>query len=120
MRMSRRMGLLKSGLSNLTGTSWLFNDLVTIPQSLLAKTFAINFYSGSAGSEYYTSLGFDYSSVVYLFTYGSMDYVYYVYKTSDTHQWQADAYKAIQITGGVDATNTDLIEWLTSNATRTA
>ena len=118
MRMSRRMGLFNSGITNLTNTSLLFNEIVRIPQSLLTKEFGINFYSGNEG-EYHTSLGIDYSPMAYYFTYDG-EVAYYIYKTSDTHLWHSELYKSLRITGGSDATNAELITWLQANATRTA
>lgn len=42
-----------------------------------------------------------------------------VYNGYSRQFWISDTYKTIQITGGADATNTTLIEWLQANGTLT-
>ncbi len=92
------------GLTDLTGTTWYFNSTLDTPGAPF--NYAVNFTSNST----------DYTAIQWLGT-GS---IYYgtngVY--SFTLGWKAEAYRTIEITGGTDAANANLIAWVKANAAR--
>lgn len=99
-------------VTDLTGTKWVFNDEITGFSG--TNSFAINFISNNTN---YTNIyrgtnNFSYSK-------NGSNRVY-VYDTGDEPPfvagWTDDAYKTIEITGGTDATNSELIAWLQANA----
>jgi hypothetical protein len=117
-------------LTDLTETIWYFNDTVDFSENT-ATGYDIDFVSNKELFEQLTI----YSSIVdYEPAGGKHDLTYrgYVgdYYVSGTERawgiWdemsstltQDNAYRTIVITGGADATNTDLIEWLLDNATK--
>ncbi len=117
-------------LTDLTETIWYFNDTVDFSGNT-ATGYDIDFISNKELFEQLTI----YSSIVdYEPAGGKHDLTYrgYVgdYYVSGTERawgiWdemsstltQDNAYRTIVITGGADATNADLIEWLFDNATK--
>ena len=95
---------LEFSVSDLTGTTWIFNN--SIDSSLTDNGFHINFTSNSSN---YTFLYTEYD-VGQIIEYGNTE----VYGQSG---WSNDSYKTISITGGSDVTNATLIAWLEANAT---
>lgn len=106
--------------SNLTNTIWEFGDGLQ-RYATMSRGFNINF--NSAGYEF-TQI---YSRDEYI---GMCDLIYYkadgtAYTVLDYHYESGGyytlnygkEYKTIHITGGADVTNTELINWLRSNAT---
>jgi hypothetical protein len=101
-------------LTNLSGTTWLFNSTVDYYDLPL---YALNFSTdGSSNDNSWAGLGYEKS-------YGLMYYkglsgtgARLVYQ--NVSGWARFALRTIHITGGADATNSALIEWLTANATR--
>lgn len=94
-------------LTNLTGTSWYFNEtLVDTPATM--TNYSIDFTSNS--TSFY---------VVSIQNTGGSDAVM-AYEQTLTYfgSWQNQAYRSIAITGGTDATNADFITWLMANATQ--
>lgn len=103
-------------ITDLTGYTWVGNDIISLKQT---SSYFINFINndtnylylhienmeGSLGMLYY-SLSDDW------ITQGTIVFDY-------TLKWTGDSYKTIQITGGTDATNTQLIAWLQANGTLT-
>lgn len=105
--------------TDLTGTSWVFNETINIsPLEEDYYRFNINYYltNDSGVSDIRLDLYSD-SDIDYF----EMDYpnISSAYNT-DFGGWQDDNFKSITITGGIDATNTDLIAWLQQNATLTS
>ncbi|MBO7732416.1 MAG: hypothetical protein J6S67_07680, partial [Methanobrevibacter sp.] len=110
-------------ISDLTNTTWVFNNALTALASEDWIEFNINFVSNSTS---YNSLGLDDDQQEV------MKYVYYdnaletvtAYQPSGAgYTWTNDAYKTITITGGTDAVSssakfTTLLSWLEANATR--
>lgn len=104
-----------ANITDLTGTTWIFNNnLIYSSFSSLASSYSITFFS----------LGRDWAEIQFI---NNGDYqIYYSdgterqyicnTTTSNETYWSAD--KTIQITGGTDATNSDLISWLQTNATQ--
>ena len=100
-------------LSDLTGTKWVFNDNLTIRSE---TEYAINF---NANNHLFVLLvkgyGNDYGDGL---TYGDgTEYISVYHKEYSTYLWLTE-YKTIEITGGSDVTNSDLIAWLQSNASQ--
>ena len=114
---------LPEPLSNLTGTTWYFNDtLSSIGLTGVAGTYvsySINF-TDLNGNEYIAITGSSNESYP--------DDVYYrnssnqrsiVYDSEETSfKWKQSYYRTINITSGTDVTNTALISWLEANATQ--
>lgn len=118
-------------VSDLTGTKWLLNsDLEDVAFLSYAydstvwdseesrDTFEIGITGVNAGHLNFTSnnenfvglLNIDYSPLEG----GNCIEVYH----SGSEEWTDQPYRTIEITGGTDATNPDLIAWLSQNATQ--
>jgi len=103
-------------ITDLTGTTWVLNnENLSLPYNEI--DFQINFTSNNKN---YVEFNIHEDGE------GWLDYVYYdplyitdiPYNLYATPQWVSQAYRIIEITGGTDATNTDLITWLQENATQ--
>ena len=124
-------------ISDLTGTVWLFNDSTPVNPSSGYVTYSITFSfinaitkaTVSATSVSTTPAG----NVIFGYTYNSGNYDYEFGYFTDTYamggspnNWgycnegisvtKAPLSRVIKITGGTDATNTDLIDWIKTNA----
>lgn len=100
--------------SSLVNTTWTFNDTLVrgelTPEERIH--WSIDFISNE---ENYTGLYvFTYSSDTY--TVSQMSYMSPFISPYTSSGWNDTAYKTIKITGGEDATNTELINWLQLNA----
>ena len=94
---------------DLTGTTWVFNT--EIPYNGYLR-YNINFRSNETN---YIAIQYDEDGFMYRFT---ESITYTVYNEFLSGPWIDEAYKTITITGGTDATNTNLINWLEANATQ--
>lgn len=98
-------------VTDLTGSTWLLNTTIDRDDVSLFKN--INF----------TSNGNNYTTIQIICFYDSDDGWYgpsIDYNTTNVYyagSWSSNDYKTINITGGTDATNSDLISWLQTNAT---
>lgn len=92
-------------ITDLTGTTWVGNNSLSIDFGV--NTYNINFTSNNVN---YTSITLN--GVQVNIRYNSTT----VY--DDFNNWTNNEYKTIQITGGTDATNSNLISWLQANATQ--
>lgn len=128
-----------SQITDLTGTKWLLNselyyDLDGIQDNMLTMFYAYDataWYKDSrnvfeigptginAGYLNFTSNNENFVGLV------SADYTplkggnfVEVYRSDPEDGWSNQSYRTIEITGGTDATNADLIAWLQSNATQ--
>ena len=92
-------------VSDLTNTKWLWNSSLIRDGSI--KYYNINFISNNTN---YTTMEIDLED----------RYISYNDTTVHTYPdvWIDEVYRTITITGGTDATNTDLINTLTYNATQ--
>ena len=88
-------------VSDLTGTTWYFNETLSRPQGVFSYT--VSFTSNNTG---YTSLTVATMGISYGDTIAYM-----------SGSWRDQAYRTVTFTGGADATNATLIEWLEANAT---
>jgi len=110
-----------SSITDLTGTKWLINEA---PENAWGEPYNISFTSNSQN---FVALFADpddlYGSgrgLKYFVTTpqtGSSNNFEHAYN-SRTSTWSNQAYRTIEITGGTDATNSNLITWLQSNATQ--
>ena len=98
-------------ITDLTGYTWVGNSVISLESSV---SYNINFISNNTSyTELYMWLRVPIGGEL---QYRPFNVVAYDFNT----QWQNDAYKTIQITGGTDATNSTLISWLEANGTLTA
>lgn len=106
-------------ITDLTGYTWTADSVITIPTTDITYTFNFTYFNNFA-SRYYDYLGFkvsnnqlywrynDGDNISLKGTYGSVEGV---------ERWYSTGYRVINITGGVDATNIELINWLSANGT---
>ena len=96
-------------VTDLTNTTWMFNDSLTITGS---ATYTLTFLSRAV--EDFGELGLRLSSnkMEYFENEPVGDYII-VYQNGS---WTHDRYKVINISGGTDVTNATLIAWLETNA----
>lgn len=95
---------------DLTGTVWVFNNSLSFPSN--AHTYNLSFVSNNVN---YTSIYVSDSDESWL------DYRYTGTTTQSYTAWDGwtnNAYKTIEISGGTDTTNSNLILWLKENATQ--
>lgn len=98
-------------ISDLTGTSWVFNEE---PDISFDSDYTLTFTSNSTT---YNSISTHYAGR------GNYDLLYegsYVATVdrNGNYTWDDVAFRTIEITGGTDATNSTLIAWLEANATQ--
>lgn len=129
----RIIRLPEPALSDLTGTTWLFNSTLALPAEHIpldvtfsastvvpepplpseSITYNINFTTNLNGNNYnFTELTI---SSTYLTYVGDVSAVVYMGRNNT---WVADSARTIAITGGTDAANQEFISWLKANATR--
>lgn len=102
-------------ITDLTGYTWVGNDVLNLPSETSARH--IDFSCG-ADLKRYVMLGTTYSGFIYGYMDGGRLRTILVYSPSPNPTW-TPKYKTIEITGGADATNPDLIAWLEANGTLT-
>jgi hypothetical protein len=98
-------------ITDLTGTTWEFNQTINTGSSSTFITYALQFSSNSTN---YTELARNpgknaESALFYYVDSSKYDRVY-------DDGWSNTAYKTIHITSGTDVTNANLISWLEANA----
>lgn len=91
-------------VTDLTGTTWVFNDSIDVSTSFY---YSINFISNDSS---FAALEASYPDLSYYY-WGAPTTIY-------SNGWYNANYKTISITGGTDATNSSLISWLEANATQ--
>ena len=97
-------------LSDLTGTTWYFNETLSFDNIVDEVTYAINLTCGNYSA---ASITIATDMVVYgRYIDAVPSQSYYV------GEWYSSAARTITITGGTDATNQDLIDFITTNATQ--
>ena len=104
-------------ITDLTGYTWTANSIITTPNTPVTYKFNFtHFFSGNYVN--YLGLKLD-NNIVYWReqegekillkeTFGSVEGV---------KKWYSTSYRVINITGGEDSTNTELINWLSANGT---
>ena len=101
-------------VTDLTGTTWVFNDVLDLGS--FGDVKYINFISNGENfiQLQLDSVGAGSWSRKYLIFAGNTSYQPY----NDHSYWGLPKFKTIQITGGTDASNSELISWLEANATQ--
>ena len=96
-------------ISDLTNTKWVLNDSPTAPLTE-PEVYNLSF----------TSYGDDFIKFTLSIGRGNISIIEYGIVTvlNDEGTWTNQAYRTIEIAGGTDVTNADLIAWLSSNATQ--
>ena len=114
-------------ITDLTGTTWLINNYLGFGDGIFATTFNLTFTSNNKNyTQFYTNDEGTSESWIFEISYATSNnewdnvYFYRVYdgEDYDTTQWIDQTYRTITITGGTDATNSNLIAWLQANATQ--
>lgn len=107
-------------ITDLTGTSWTFNENIVFPDNLSSEgkfVYDVSFTSDDI-SNISMVLWYDYfGNAAYQLCYvdfSEADNI--VYNTSDSAPWSNDFFRAVTFTGGSDLTNVDLINFLRQNA----
>ena len=122
-------------ISDLTNTVWLFNDSTPVnPMGYNSYSITFSFINAiTKGTVTATSIGFSGSGNVffgYSYQSGNDDYDFGYFTDSyvpfgDVNNWgysnglsvtKASLSRVIKITGGTDATDSDLIDWIQENA----
>ena len=114
-------------ITDLTGYTWVGNNVITTAPDgwsfsdpdANAADYWLNFVCNNINFSYFNVKDADYSLVGISYGVSLPSNVTQVYK-GDQNIWVQQVYKTIQITGGVDATNSTLIAWLQANGTLTA
>ena len=99
-------------VTDLTGTKWVFNDEINAGSDW--PEWNINFVSNNSN---YTDINFEEDSDGGESDFRMSYYATRVYKSS-IGGWLDEAYRTIEITGGTDTNNSELITWLQNNATQ--
>lgn len=98
-------------VTDLTGTTWVFNDTITLP------TIEFSFDFTDLSGQTFNGIMPTTTTVLYygyINDSGSQDGL----MAYSNPKWLKTDYQTIAITGGTDATNTTLISWLEANATQ--
>ena len=110
--------IVEPSITDLTNTKWLLNDILTLSPLSSGQYFTVNYTTNQMVCEYMGLNEYIPGSEApephadfYLIYYDNGLPVY-------VDGWDDDAYRTISITGGIDATNPDLIAWLEANATQ--
>jgi len=103
-------------ISDLTGTTWVFNAISTDSFTAVGNQWDINFISNSTNYSILEQV-FDDDSELGKIYYNTTNVFNVAYGDEDG-LWEDEAYKTIEITGGTDVTNSTLISWLETNATQ--
>ena len=103
-------------VSDLTGTTWVFKQGgFTDEISITDATYNINFICNSVNySQIILAETYDYGTI----SYNTTDVYMYHYEDASQTGWYETYYRTIEITGGTDVTNANLISWLEANATQ--
>lgn len=113
-------------ITNLNGTTWIIdNDVLTFPSE---RDFT-NYYNDEIDGPYnltFTSNNINFTSITFQsvedvrtsIIYSNRDEDIYVLNYNGLYSWANINYKTIEITGGTDTTNADLIAWFETNATQ--
>lgn len=114
-------------ITDLTGYTWVGNSSLSniapsgtdiTSKDGMSENYAINFTCNNVSYTYFNVLDRDYSPYGYFYSNEALNgdngttLVY-------TESWISDSFKTIQIIGGTDATNSNLIAWLQNNGTLT-
>lgn len=128
--MSNHRKVKADSITDLTSTTWIINDN---PSTFPSGRDFTNYYNDETDGPYYinfTSNDINFTSITFIsdediachMRYNEGDTRYWVLtygdSNNDTYVWLNNNYKTIEITGGTDTTNADLIAWFETNATQ--
>ena len=101
-------------ITDLTGYTWTANSIITIPTTPVTYNFNFtNFYGGNYDN--YIGLELD-NQVWWRYQEGENIYSKEVFGSVDSvKKWYSTEHRVINITGGEDSTNIELINWLYAN-----
>ena len=104
-------------ITDLTGYTWTANSVVTIPSTAITYNFNFtNFQSGNYDN--YLGLKLDNNTLYWREQYGENINLKATFGSVDgVKKWYSEGYRVINITGGEDSTNIELINWLSANGT---
>lgn len=106
-----------NSITDLTGTKWLILDAFEDLEFFNA-TYALTFTSGNTSFSSFKGEIIAGPPEDRFNLYYNQILVYYSEGVGNPESWEDQSYRTISITGGTDATNTDLISWLQANATQ--
>ena len=96
-------------LTDLTGTSWYFNEVITLPTTYLDNLHCyVNFTT--INGAIYSRLETTQNDLYY---FNNLDSSY-----TPSEGWLEESYRTVTFTGGTDVTNSALIAWIQANATQ--
>ena len=105
-------------ITNLTDTTWIFNDTINTMELGRYKDYAINFISNEQEYNNITIYSWEYDDMGENYLAYNYNYVCTgINGMSTLSNWVNNAYKIINIISGDEVTDTDLINWLYQNAT---
>ena len=102
-------------ITDLTGYTWTAKSVITTPGS--AITYNFNFTNFEGGNyRNYIGLELDNNQVSWRYEEGGKIYLNYTFGSVEgVKRWYESRYRVINITGGADSTNIELINWLSKN-----
>lgn len=106
-------------ITDLTGYTWTADSVITMPTTDITYTFNFTYFNHFA-SRYDDYLGLKVSNNELYWRYNDGDKISLkgTYGSVEgVERWYSTGYRVINITGGVDATNIELINWLSANGT---
>lgn len=106
-------------ITDLTGYTWTADSVINIPTTDITYTFNFTYFNNFA-SRYDDYLGLKVSNNELYWRYNNGDKISLkgTYGSVEgVERWYSTGYRVINITGGVDATNIELINWLSANGT---
>lgn len=106
-------------ITDLTGYTWTAYSIITTPTTPVTYNFNFTHYEGdNFGYVNYLGLKLDNNLVSWRYQEGDKIYLKDTYGSVDNVQrWYSQSDRVINITGGKDSTNTELINWLSENGT---
>ena len=101
-------------ITDLTGYTWTAYSDITTPTT--AITYKFNFTNFTSNYDNYLGLKLDNNKVYWRYNEGDNIYLKDTYGSfQGVNRWYSTGYRVINITGGEDATNIELINWLSDN-----
>ena len=104
-------------ITDLTGYTWTAYSVITTPTTPVTYKFNFTHYEGGNYVNY-LGLKLDNNSVSWRYQEGDKIYLKDTYgSVNNVQKWYSTSDRVINITGGEDSTNIELINWLSENGT---
>lgn len=104
-------------ITDLTGYTWTAYSVITIPNTPVTYNFNFTHYE-SGNYVNYLGLKLDNNKVWWRYQEGDKISLKDTYGSfNNVQRWYSASYRVINITGGEDSTNIELINWLSANGT---